>query len=402
MPLFYSYVQPSGQARRSARSWRRAFGLVGLLCLGLALAASPAQARWSDRVKQFVEKTRQHVLAELAPAGEQLSPAERQAQDLARRAARHLQAERRQQAQERREALREAAEHERERFQQEARRLRQRFLRQEDEGYRQWKEARQKRALLEKALAARVAQAQAQGGRWLSGLRQRIAETWRAGVSMRHGAQGVREVYDNLNLYGPGAGAAVAVYLKQARDEGVEVVERSRPLIAKISSQVQDPALQSRLILGAIAASAVDYNAGQPQSELALQTLNYCLEGILVPVGQRRLPLKEVISEAVLEKAPYLQDSPLAEDPAAVLAYGTVALGRRDLIRGLPIVPDGRGNLYTVQEAIRRAPQAEDALLALLVGVSLEGMADHASEQGVLGFYGQTFAAAYRNLEQGF
>jgi len=373
-----------------------------LLPLALGLAAPPAHARWSDRVKQTLNKIREQVQAQLGPAAQELSPGERQARDLARRAAQSLQNERRQQAQQRREALRQVAERHRERFQDEAQRLRDHFRRQEDEGYHKWKQARDKRALLEKALASGVQQVQAQGGRWLSGARRQVAETWRAGVSLRHGGLGVREVYDNAQEFGLGAGAAVAVYLNQSREEGLMVVERSRPLIAKISAQVHDPRIQARLILGAIAASAVDYNLGQPNPDLALETLNYCLDGILVPVGARRLPLKAVISEAVLEKAPYLEGSPLAQDPAAVLAYGALAVGRQDLLRGLPIVPDGRGNLYSVQEAIRRAQRPEDALQALLVGVSLEGMANHASEQGVLGVYGQTFAAAYRNLEQGF
>lgn len=118
------------------------------------------------------------------------------------------------------------------------------------------------------------------------------------------------------------------------------------------------------------------------------------------PRSGQRLPLGNVVFNAILAQAPYLRGTRLAEDPAAVLTYGVVAVGKEDFLNQVHIIPDGSGGMMTINSSLAAAKGADQALAVLQVNSSIEGMAMTAAETGSFGPYGESFVASYRNVEE--
>ena len=318
--------------------------------------------RTSDRVRQRVDRTKRQV-------NERLQRERRRAEDFARRQAEQV----RRNALQKQEKIRNAARRKKERLDQEIRKIEQ-FA----------------RGAIKKNGFARAVER----------VRKRSGETISRTIKRIHGSAGVQAALDTGRRYGQAAGAAVAAYLARSQQKGMQAVRRAQPLIAKISNTVRDPQIQRRLVLGAVAAAGAAYYAHSHKDVIKYRLINHVMESVSVPTQSGPAPLKRVVCGAILAHAPCLQGTSLAEDPAAVLSYGVVAVGKDDLMNKIAIVPDGRGNLRPVNAAIREVSGAEQAMSALQVSNSLEGMAMNAAGDGVFGVYGETFAGSYRSMEQ--
>ena len=231
----------------------------------------------------------------------------------------------------------------------------------------------------------------------LARVKEKAAQISRRGMASNQAvADAVRRA---KSQWGPGAGQAVAAYLSRAKSGGMRIMEQARPIMDRVSTQVRDPRVQRRVALGVLAAAGAAYYLHTHRQDMQYKVLNYGLERTMINVNGSKVSLKDVITSQILRQAPYLKDTRLANDPAAVLSYGVVAVGREDLMNTVAIVPDGRGNLRSVNEAIHNTQGAEQAMSALQMGSSLEGMAMHAADKGVFGVYGQSFTGSYHQLE---
>ena len=154
-----------------------------------------------------------------------------------------------------------------------------------------------------------------------------------------HGDRGVQAAVNASRRWGRETGAAVTSYLSRAGQQGMRALESSKPILDRVNQQVRDPRKRQQIALGVMAAAGAAYYIHTHHNEVKYNVINYGLEQTKVPVNGQQVPLKNVITSAVLRQAPYLEGTKLAEDPAAVLAYGVVAVGREDMMNRMEIIP---------------------------------------------------------------
>lgn len=218
----------------------------------------------------------------------------------------------------------------------------------------------------------------------------------------RYGRQATDAIDGIIVSYGSQAGERIASVLAQAEQEGIDIANRFNSVADEISRNIRDPRFRDRVFEGAAVGSAVAYYAYKNQDELEYRATKHLFENVYVPTENGGTPIGELITTAILQQAPELRGTQLAEDPAAVIAYGAVAVGTEDIVNHAHIIPDRSGNLRTVNEAIGGSYGADRALDALLIGSSVEGLALQAAEEGAAGKHAQTFAATYNNMDEAF
>ena len=233
--------------------------------------------------------------------------------------------------------------------------------------------------------------------RWRGRIRYSAAQRIQR-IRAKFGEMGTRMV-ETAKKYGVGAQRAISRYLTRAKGYGLKLIHRSQGLIEKASQYARDPRVQKRVVMGVIAASAVAYYAYKNKDELKYKLVKFGLKNTMITVHGQKKSLHTVISGAILDRAPFLRGTKLGEDPAAVLTYGVVAVAKDDLMNSIQIVPDGKGNLTSINQAINKATGANEATKALQLGSALEGMAMTAAERGVLGVYGKQFVGTYKTLD---
>jgi hypothetical protein len=184
-------------------------------------------------------------------------------------------------------------------------------------------------------------------------------------------------------------------YLARGKPGPFISMEQWEPLLVTIKRSVRDPEKRERAMKAVIAGAVALNDSHESKDADEYRTIRFCLQNTHVLVNFRPKSVASVISETILTHAPYLNGTRIADDPAAVFAYGIVFMGSDDLMNNFPMLPDGLGGLYTPNQASDSVENGAQALEALRVVNSLEGMAIKAAEQGHLGVYGETFAASY-------
>ncbi len=368
-----------------------------------------AQAGWRDKfsssvnrakqgVSRSVNRTRQRVRQSVDRTRQRVRQSVNRTRQRTRESVNRTRQRMRQSVDRTRQRVRQSVDRTRQRTRESVNRTRQR-VRQSVDQYRQRREQQTQRRRRQLVDMVRNSPAS-------RGLR-RFGDRWRGkspnqilrDIQKTHGPRAVDTIMQARERMGQGAGEAVAAYLARAKTGGMAVLQRAQPMIQRIGHQVRDPRTQRRVVMGVIAAAGVAYYIHKHRDDIQYRAINYGLEHTMVKVGNQRVPLKQIITSQIISRAPYLRGTRLAEDPAASLAYGVVAVGKQDLMNNVALVPNGRGGLCSVNASIRGANHGQDALAALQVGTSLEGMAMTAAENGVAGVYGQTFAGAYRGME---
>jgi len=221
-------------------------------------------------------------------------------------------------------------------------------------------------------------------------------------VKKRYGAKTHQVIDDVIVTYGSRAGERLASVIAKSRSGGVAIARNTAKNMAAIKSKIKDPRTQQKAMKGVAIASAVAYYSYKNRDDIKYKATRHIFENVEVSVNGRNGKLGNVISQAILEKAPYLEGTDIAEDPAAIIAYGLVDVGKRGLMSNLEIMPDGKGGMISVNETIDGSYGTRQTVDALQLGSSLEGMAMNVAEDGQLGTHGQTFAATYGNMESRF
>ncbi len=209
-----------------------------------------------------------------------------------------------------------------------------------------------------------------------------------------HARQVARSSAQRLGRKG---GQVVAEYLEKTRSKGVDVVKKSIPLLAKIRKRVADPKIRRRMLAATLVAAGTGIAIYQNRDDIKYIALRNGMQAVHVQVNGETKSAEDIYRDAVLARAPYLAGTTIADDPAAMMAYGVTATVKHDLMNNVRIVPDGRGGVTSVNGAVGGATGAEGGLAALQVGASLEGMAIETANSGQLGPNARTFAAAYSN-----
>ncbi len=194
--------------------------------------------------------------------------------------------------------------------------------------------------------------------------------------------------------------AVAMTYFMAKTNKGKDTISRnSLEAMETIKRKTRDPKMREKAMLGAVTASAVAYYSYTHQDELKYRALNKGLETITVPVNGQNKNLGQLYTEQVLQIAPSLEGCQLADDPAAVLAYGVATVGKEDIINRLEVVPDGKGGMQTIDHTLNETIGPENAVTALNLSSSVEGMAMSAADNGDFGRYGSQFAATYNTME---
>lgn len=218
----------------------------------------------------------------------------------------------------------------------------------------------------------------------------------------KFGREAVRLVDYTVAAHGPTAGRAVASYLSKAKKYNEVIIRNSQGVMNKIRDNVRDPKKREKAMHAAILASAVAYYGYAHKNDLKYKAVRYGLQHVSVNVNGRHVSAEEAISSAILRQAPYLRGTRLAEDPAALLTYGVTSIATDDLMNNLAIIPDGSGEMRSINQSLHQVEGADDAIRVLQVSTSMEGMAMSAAENGNLGRYGEDFVASYKNMEGQF
>jgi hypothetical protein len=200
--------------------------------------------------------------------------------------------------------------------------------------------------------------------------------------------------------YGPKAEQGLATFLTVVKGKSKTAEKQLGKIISSTKRWVKNPENRKKAVSGVVVASAVAYYGYKHKDDIKYGVINTTMENVKVPVNGKMISVETLVSQAVCKNAPFLKNSTLAEDPSAVLAYGVTATAKDDLMNKLEIVPDGRGGVVSVNTAVAQASGSEDALAALEISNSLEGMAMVAAEEGHLGVYGKQFAGTYAHIEE--
>jgi hypothetical protein len=216
------------------------------------------------------------------------------------------------------------------------------------------------------------------------------------------GETGHRLVEDTMVRYGRLAGETVAAVLARSNKHGQEILTRSRDSMDLVKKRVRDPVVRERAIAGAVAATAVGYYAYEHRDEIQYKAIKLGMENVRVPVNGELTSVEDLYTVQILQRAPYLKGTKIAEDPAALLAYGAVSVGKEDFIEHAPIIPSKSGEMRSIGGTIESSDRASDAISALQVSTNWEGMAMEAAEHGQFGRHGENFAATYQSMESTF
>lgn len=200
--------------------------------------------------------------------------------------------------------------------------------------------------------------------------------------------------------YGPKAEQGLANLYSVAGKKRNAIEKQLNSNIKSASKWAKDPNTRKKVVSGMIVASAVAYYGYKHQEDVKYLIINSTLESVKVPVNGEMVSAEDLVRNAIIQQAPFLSNTTLAEDPSAVLAYGVTATTKDDLMNKVALVPDGKGGVVSVNTAISQATGSEDALAALQISNSLEGMAMSAAEDGHMGIYGQQFAGTYAMMEE--
>ncbi len=231
-----------------------------------------------------------------------------------------------------------------------------------------------------------------------SAVSKKIKTTMRQ-VTKRYGNAAKNTLMATQKKYGTKVTQVLAVQMTRAEKNGLQAVKKSTALVHEVGRRVRNPRLRQKAMLGAAVAGGVAYYAYTHQDDIKYKTFRYGMDNIRIPLNGRTVPASEVVSKAILQQAPYLRGTRIAEDPAAVLAYGVVAVGKDDLINRVDLVPDGHGGMRTINQTIQSTEHGNEAMAALQLSSSIEGMALNAAAQGELGRYGEEFASSYNTME---
>ena len=222
------------------------------------------------------------------------------------------------------------------------------------------------------------------------------------GVSRRTVASlsgGMRDkVRTVTNRYGAVAGAVTANFLARNKKAGARILDGSRDVIRAAAAHSRDPRTRRRAVTAVLVAAAAGYAVYRHQDDIKYAVASRALHGVKVPVNGEMVSVNTIWTNAILEKAPYLEGTDIAEDPAKIIAYGLVGTAGRDLATNLEIVPDGRGGVATVAQTIERQDTGSAALAALQFQSTMEGAGMEAMQSGRLGPNGKLFATAYYDV----
>nr|VFK57371.1 MAG: hypothetical protein BECKTC1821F_GA0114240_101714 [Candidatus Kentron sp. TC] len=197
--------------------------------------------------------------------------------------------------------------------------------------------------------------------------------------------------------------AEAVVFLMASKEKGERAMMRVAPILNKVDEFHRDPRIRKKAVTGILVAAAVGTATYQHRDDLKYLATNKTLETVKVPVNGEMRSLNQLYTDAVLQRAPYLRGSDIAEDPAKMLAYGMTSTAKDDLINHFPIVPDGRGGVTTISTATENVPGAKQALAVLQMEAAVEKMASNlaveSAASGQFGDHAQTFAVTYRNVD---
>ena len=222
-----------------------------------------------------------------------------------------------------------------------------------------------------------------------------------ARVRNRQGEAALIEIENAVARYGTGAGQGVARAMAWRDASAEDLMELAAPTVSRLQVQVQDPATRERAIEAAVLSAAVLHYGARHKQDLAYMATRAALANTTVTVNGQTQAVDSLITGAVVEQLPVLEGTRLAEDPAAVLVYGVVAVGKDDLMNHARFVPDGNGDARTINETLAtRNMGAGDAATTLLMSASLEGAMLSAAEQGHLGRHGLAFVATQKDLDR--
>jgi len=220
------------------------------------------------------------------------------------------------------------------------------------------------------------------------------------------GEAGLVAVERTIAVHGAAAGIGVARALASGQlpvneRMAADLMQRARPVMDRVAATLKDPAVRDRAIEAAVVAAAVGYYGVRLKQDVGYIATRAVLQNTVIMVDGEPRTAESLITAAVLEQFPMLEGTRLAEDPAAVMAYGVVAVGRDDLMRHARVVPDGRGGTVTVAQALSATDlpfgQTADTLL---LGASMEGAMLSAAEHGHMGRHAVTFAATQHELDR--
>ena len=200
------------------------------------------------------------------------------------------------------------------------------------------------------------------------------------------------------NRFGPVAGAATAKFLAKNKRAGARILDGSRDIISAAAAHSRDPQTRRRAVTAVLVAAATGYAVYRHQDDIKYAVASRALHSVKVPVNGEMVSVNTIWANAILEKAPYLEGTDIAEDPAKIIAYGLVGTAGRDLANNLEIVPDGRGGVTTVAQTIERQDTGSGALAALQFQSTMEGAGMEALQSGRLGPNGKLFATAYYDV----
>lgn len=198
--------------------------------------------------------------------------------------------------------------------------------------------------------------------------------------------------------YGAVAGMAAANFLAKNKRAGSRILDRSRHVIKAAAAYSRDPRTRRRAVSAALIAVAMGYAVYRHQDDIKYAVASRALDGISVPVNGEMVSMNAIWTNAILQKAPYLKGTDIAEDPAKIIAYGLVGTAGEDLVNHLEIVPDGKGGVSTVAQTIERSDSGSAALVALQFQSTMEGAGMEAVRSGRLGPNGKLFATAYYDV----
>ena len=198
--------------------------------------------------------------------------------------------------------------------------------------------------------------------------------------------------------YGAAAGAATADFLAKNKRAGARILDRSRHVIKAAAAYSRDPRTRRRAVTAALVAAATGYAVYRHQDDIKYAVASRALDGVKVPVNGKMVSMNAIWTTAILQMAPYLEGSDIAEDPAKIITYGLISTAGRDLVNRLEIVPDGKGGVRTVAQTIERSDSESGVLAALQFQSTMEGAGMEAMRTGRLGPNGKLFATAYYDV----
>jgi hypothetical protein len=229
-------------------------------------------------------------------------------------------------------------------------------------------------------------------------------ERARAAEMARERAQAVGQAARERSAIAVAKGKDVSARILERSGAGAAaIMERTRPVRERIVQQVTDPVKRERAITGAVVAGAIAMYAYRNRQDVVdyvqYKAIRFGLDHTKFNVDGKTITGQDLLVGSILKNFPGLEGTRVAEDPAAVLAYGLAAVPKEELMDRLRIVPDGRGGVTTLNDAIGSAKSVDDAVGALQLSSSVEGMALDMAESGTFGRHASTFAVTYKAMD---